>query len=369
MQLTVEIDKAEVDPEWDRFVESSRYGHPDQTSLWARVKRCYGWGAIRLKAYQRKELIGGVQILLRPLRRFGRIGYICKGPVFDLEDASLREAFADHLHGWAASNRIFYQVVELPYEGERLASELARRGYTPHPAKLPPSGLMTATLVLDLSLDSEALLYQMSRTKRRSIRHSMKSGLRFRPGTFDELKVFREQMETLCRRRNSSPTPPQADFFENLWRSFEGSGWMRFFVVEYDGEIVSGLVNFAFGEFFRCWKIGWSGAHADKCPDEFIFWNCMLWAKEHGFRWFDFVWLERTAAERVKNGERPSDTFKPDGITFAKLAYGGEVKLLPLPLSRFYHPAAHLLYSGGGRKLMESRLITNLAEKMHRNRA
>jgi lipid II:glycine glycyltransferase (peptidoglycan interpeptide bridge formation enzyme) len=356
------------DPAWDSYLERSPFGHHEQTSRWGRVKAHYGWNPVRLKATLGGELVAGVQVLIRRIAKLGRVGYVCKGPVFDLGDVVLQQQAVQHLHRWAAQERLLYLVVELPYEGHGLADALDAVGYRPHPERLPPSGLMSATMVIDLAQGEEAMLRAMSRTKRRSVRHALASGLLCRQGHSKDVAVFRQLMLQLCARRNTAPTPPQPDFFEHLWQAFSDAGGVKLFVVEHEGVPVNTLFTFTFGRWVRAWKMGWSGRFSEKSPDEFIFWESIRWAKQHGYRWYDFVWVDREAAIRYQKGERPSATWQPDGMSFAKLGWGAEALVLPLPRSRFYHPVLHTLSRLGAYRLLDSRWLSRWAACFHRTR-
>jgi lipid II:glycine glycyltransferase (peptidoglycan interpeptide bridge formation enzyme) len=367
--LVWEVSVGDADPEWDLFLERSPYGHHEQTSRWGRVKARYGWMPVRLKACLGGVLVGGVQVLQQQMGNLGKVGYVCKGPVFDLEDPGLQHQVVCHLHKWASAQRLLYLVVELPYEGHALAQELDAFGFLPHPERLPPSGLMSATIVLDLSKSLDDLLYAMSRTKRRCVRHALASQLSCRQGGCGDVAQFRQLMVQLCQRRNTAPTPPQPDFFENLWRDFADSGWLKLFVIEHKGVPTSALVTFAFGRWVRAWKIGWSGEFNKDSPDELVFWETIRWAKENGYDWYDFVWVDREVAIRYRNGERPSPRWQPDGMSFAKLGWGGEALVLPLPRSRFYHPILHAFSRSGGHRLLNSTWLSRWATLFYRKRA
>lgn len=356
------------DPEWDAFLERSPYGHHEQTSRWGRVKAHYGWQPVRLKATRDGQLVAGAQVLQRRVGRFGRVGYVCKGPVFDLADVGLQQQVVQYLHRWAARERLLYLVVELPYEGHALADALDAVGYRPHPERLPPSGLMSATMILDLTRTEDELLSKMSRTKRRCVRRALKSDLRCWRGRLESVALFRKLMLQLCARRNTTPTPPQTDFFDNLWRAFADTGWAELFLVGHENTPVSALVTFPFGRWMRAWKMGWSGEFSEKSPDELIFWESILWAKRNGFAWYDFVWVDREVAIRYRNGERPSSTWCPDGMSFAKLGWGGQALVLPLPRSRFYHPLFSPLSRLGAYRLLDSKCLARWAAWFHRTR-
>src|SRR5262245_2268685 len=67
-------------PAWDNFLRGTDLGQFQQSSLWAQAKQVDGWQSLRLILEQEQRIVGGFQILWRRTR-FGRVGYIIKGPV------------------------------------------------------------------------------------------------------------------------------------------------------------------------------------------------------------------------------------------------------------------------------------------------
>lgn len=76
--------------EWDRFLESVPDNHHLQTSLWAELKSPSGWQASRLALRDNNKIVAGLQILHRPLSKFGRVGYGPRGPVFARDERGFR---------------------------------------------------------------------------------------------------------------------------------------------------------------------------------------------------------------------------------------------------------------------------------------
>ena len=65
LDFRVQTDLA--DPEWDSFVERTPGGHHVQSSLWAQVKAVVGWLLLRVIAVRDGVIVGGAQILTRPI--------------------------------------------------------------------------------------------------------------------------------------------------------------------------------------------------------------------------------------------------------------------------------------------------------------
>ena len=108
-----------------------------------------------------------------------------------------------------------------------------------------------------------------------------------REGTEPDVETFRQLMWALCERRGTSPTPPQKDFFEHLWRTFQPSSFVRLFIAELGGRVISALLTIPFGDTVRAWKIGWAGDHAKSSPNAMLYWDAIRWSKRNGYRLFD----------------------------------------------------------------------------------
>lgn len=169
-------------------------------------------------------------------------------------------------------------------------------------------------------------------------------------------------MIALCRRRGISPTPPAKDFFENLWKVFAPRGWVRIFLAEIDGKAVAALLVFTFGDTARVWKAGWSGEHADRRPNNLLYWEAIRWAKHSGFRFFDLVGIERDLARQLLQREK-IDWAKVTGPSNFKVGFGGTPLVMPETCYQILDPWTARLLHVGGRRLIESTRLARFLER------
>ena len=362
VEVTFRISSQLRDPLWDALLASAPGCHFEQTSGWGAVKARYGWQVLRILASVDGVLVGGVQALTRPVGRLGTIGYVSRGPAVLPGHEGLDRLLAAQVGRIARSERWLYGVFDYPYEGHALAKEMATTGYLAHPSYLPPSGLMTATSLVDLRPNEDAILAKMNVSVRRNIRHGQRSALAFTHGGSAELPQFRDLMLATCARRDSAPTPPQKDFFHHLWSELGPQGWVRLFLVRLGDEIVSAAFAFTLSDTIRVWKVGWSGAHGDKEPNHLMWWEIMRWAKAQGFQQLDFVWVETEDAKRAARGELSPEGFR-DGTTYFKLGFGGALLFLPPTQSFFFNPLCRLAYRCGGSQLLASNTVQRLLSR------
>jgi lipid II:glycine glycyltransferase (peptidoglycan interpeptide bridge formation enzyme) len=356
---TVRVSRERRDPAWDSFVARCPGGHHEQTSLWGEVKGVYGWQGLRIVVAREDRILGGVQILIRRVGRWGRIGYVSRGPLAVSNHPKLIDFLLAQLHRATSSEGLLYLALVPPYNGQVFEPGLKRLGFSPKPNVLPPGGLMPATLLLDLSPELGSLLAGMQRSTRRNVRYAARRGVTVREGTEPDVELFRQLMWTLCERRKTRPTPPQKDFFEHLWRVFHPAGLVRLFIAELEGQAVSAVVTFPFGDAVKSWKVGWTGDHAKSYPNEMMYWEAIRWARSNGYRTFDFVGIDDGLARMLENGES-LDVASIHGADRFKVGFGGRPLVLPRPCYRFYHPLLRFFALAGGRKLIESPRVARL---------
>jgi peptidoglycan pentaglycine glycine transferase (the first glycine) len=362
-EITIFCSETPADSNWDAFLAQIPGVHFEQTSMWALLRQSYGWKPIRWVAFQNGRILGGIQLLIRPIGRLGNVGYVIRGPMCKEGQPWLEGHLINQVTAYARQHRFIYQVFDVPYHSTTLPDILDRTGYIPHPPNIPPAGLITATLLLDLQPSLDDLLKHMRKDVRQNIRCAERSGLETLLGGEEDLDTFRELMLAVCRRRGSSPTPPQPDFFRRLWQAAGKSGFVKLFLVRFNGEIVSAALSFTIGDTIRNWKVGWSGAYPHKYPNHLLRWWIIKWAKENGFRQLDFVWVNDHDAKLLSRGEKKTEAFK-DGTTFFKLGFGGHLLMLPCARSQSFHPVLRSIIHAGGMRLITSRasrfLLRNL---------
>jgi lipid II:glycine glycyltransferase (peptidoglycan interpeptide bridge formation enzyme) len=346
------------DPIWDALLASTPGSHFEQTSSWGAVKASYGWQMFRILATEGERLVGGVQVLVHHIGPLGRIGYVARGPMVLPGYDGIEKLLAAEVSRIAQKESWLYCVFDYPYESHALATEMAADGYLPHPPGIPPSGLLSATSIVDLGPCIEDILARMSRNTRRNIQRASASGLRVVEGGPEDLPRFRELMEATCVRRQSAPTPPQKDLFQRLWSELGDREWVKLFMVKLESEVISALFAFTFSDTVRLWKSGWSGAHADKHPNHLMFWESFRWAKARGFSKVDLVWVDTEDAKRVALGKLAREDFH-DGTTYFKLGFGGGLCFPPPVQSRFFHPLCRAAYRFGGARVLASSSFQN----------
>jgi peptidoglycan pentaglycine glycine transferase (the first glycine) len=351
------------DPEWDAFVVSCPDPHQEQTSLWGDLQRLSGWTPFRLIVREGSKIVGGVQILERPIKHFGIIGYINRGPLLAMDKPGLKDRLIDTIKKLGKARKMIYLAVVLPYDARGFEPGLLREGFTVQPAMLPPSTPMMSTIVLDLTPDINRILMGMRASSRQNIRKAQKGGLTFREGFESDVAIFKQLLIVLCQRRGVRPNVPQGDFLDLLWKAFAPKGHLRLFLTEHAGEPVSALMLFTMGDWARVWRTGWSGCHENAYPNELIYWESIKWAKNSGYRFFDFVGFDTKYAKALTGGH-PIPQAEICKMSFFKQGFGGKVMPLHPHYCLFLNPLLRFGFKTSGSYLLNSRILRRLVNAM-----
>jgi peptidoglycan pentaglycine glycine transferase (the first glycine) len=320
--MDISISKEGLDPEWDRFLETLPDNLYQQSSLWAKVKAAVGWKHLRLVVRENRRIIGGTQMLLRPLPRFGAVGYVSKGPVVASDDPAVQEFILNQLDRVARAEHILFLKIQPPHGAEELAQRLVERGARPSAIPVTP----LATLRVDLRPDPEEILAGMNKYTRRNIRRAEGKGVTVRVGTEADIPTFSRLRKIHGQQRGYDPGPE--DYYYSLWDTLATGGHFRFFLAEYDGQVLAANSYIAFGDVVLDYHLPDSGLYKKLNAHTLLQWKGMLWAKECGYIWYDFGGIKMSAARAImSNGSLP-DTIEGRRAKFKK-SFGGQIMLRP----------------------------------------
>lgn len=308
-------------------------GHYAQSTAWASFKARAGWRVVRLTVDRNGATLAGAQVLIRRLPLAGSIGYVPEGPVVAGHFGEVVDALLDGLLQLCRAERIRYLVVKPARVNADLVARLELRGFRDN-ARFTAS-TTSATVRVDLTPAPEQMLARMRKSTRGNIRRGLSRGLRSREGTAEDFDTFM-RLEAMAAERKGFSTMTRARH-KQLWKAFSEAGLARVFLVEdEDGEAVSAQLAVPFGATMYTMLMAWSGQHSSRKPNELLEWTAMMWAKERGYRYYDF---EGVSSGTAGGGADRQDRYVSD----YKLGYGGEVvqtsatayDLVPNPVLRW----------------------------------
>jgi peptidoglycan pentaglycine glycine transferase (the first glycine) len=305
-----------ADPAWDAFVAGAEDGHFTQTAAWASFKARTGWRVARIAVGRDDVTLAGAQMLIRPVPVVGAIGYVPEGPVLAGCSGEVMNVLLDGLLVLCRSERVRYVVVKPARMNADLAARLERRGFREN-ARFT-AGSTSATVRVDLTPTPEQVLARMRRSTRGNIRRGLSRGLRAREGTTADFDTFLE-LEAAAAKRKGFSTMTRSRH-KQLWKAFSEAGMAKLFLVEDEkGEPVSAQVAVPFGETMYTILMAWSGQQSSHKPNELLEWTAMMWAKQRGYRHYDFEGVD--SGDAVGGEDDRPDRYVSD----YKLGYGGEL--------------------------------------------
>ena len=310
------------DPEWDAFVASAPGGHHVQTSGWARVKSILGWKVTRVSVKDRGGIIGGAQVLIRPLPVVGSACYVTKGPLCQRNDPDLAKTVLHEIIQIGRRNRCQFMAIQPPNNGEYLGEHLESLNFRSGNLELAP----TASLRIDLGEGPETIMARMKRETRHHIRQSERAGIVVREGDQSDLDIFYHLYLTTAKRQGF--TPYKRKYFDMFWQTFAPLGWIVLLIACHEYEAVSAQLLIPFGDTVVAKMVGWSGGHSKRRPNDALYWASIQWAIQHGYTYFDFEGVDPLGAREIINGRKLSEV---PGLSqdIKKYGYGGKVVLYP----------------------------------------
>jgi lipid II:glycine glycyltransferase (peptidoglycan interpeptide bridge formation enzyme) len=285
----------------------------------------------------------------------GSIGYIPSGPFYKIPNDQSLDVLVRSINKLAKERRIQYIAITPYVENEYLDKILEKNGYSPTKELLPPTMTTRATLILDLSKELDTLLMDMRYETRREIKLALKSELTVREGDKKDLDTLFRLMSIVAKKRGENPVPNSVYFFHMIWDYLHPRGYVKLLVVELEGNPISNVLMFTFGNTVRFWKIGWSGELGKKHPTQFLYWELIKWSKNNGFRYFDIVQVDAVVTDHLSSGLPVTNELKSRriyGPTFYKLGFGGKVVKFSGPWFRFQNPIIRYLYRYFGSSLI-----------------
>jgi len=287
-------------------------GHLLQTWAWGELKRPYGWTPLRLAVEQEGAWLAGAQVLFRRVGPLS-MGYIPKGPVL-LQDTP--EVTAVLWRGIRAAARRM-GAVALKVEPEWRDSDQSRHDWLRAHGLAPSADCIQPrrTIIIDLCSSEEELLARMKQKWRYNIRLSERKGVTVRTGGAADIAAFHALMQvTGARDRFGIHTE---EYYRRAWTLFAGEERVRLLLASYDGQLLAGLMAFAFnGQAWYMYGAS-SDERRDLMPNHQLQWRAMQWARERGCTQYD-LW-------GITDLDPDSASAELTGVQRFKEGFGGEV--------------------------------------------
>lgn len=339
---------------WDGLVDGTAGSDVTQLTAWARLRGRVGYLPLYLLAFQAGELVGGAQILHRPVPVLGSIGYLPYGPVISTavaDRSGIYRELGDALDT-LGRHRLRMLFIQPPEGAENLSRELLRHGFRTSSAGIAPPG----SVRIDLTATEDEIRRRFARRLRSWPNKWAARGVTVRLGDSRDVPLLATLMTHSAQRQDYQPLP--RDYLEAMYSELAPTGQAALFVGEVHGEPVAADLVTACGAMVRGRLAGFdrTGEAAHLSVPAAIRWEIIRWAKACGYQWYDLGGLHEQALRDLLAGQcRHSDSWPSSDQ--AKVAFGGSPYRYPSAVEMINSAPIRIVYdlsrrSAGGRRLV-----------------
>lgn len=273
--MAVRIVLAQERETWNAAVKVAPRADLLQSWEWGEFKRLSGWEPLRALALDGETPLAGAQLLSRRVMGVPSL-YAPRGPWFrdDASGAAGLEALVAWLRKRRPAGAPFVRIDPPIAQADALAS----LGFRPAPRQVQPR----ATIVVDLSPDTEAILAAFNSRVRYNARHATKKGVEVSEGGVEDARPFWELLSATAERKGFAER--DLSYFTQLMEVFGGDA--RILLARYNGAVVYGALIVVFGAA-AYYLYGASGGDRSVKPSELGQYRAMLWAKSRGATRYD----------------------------------------------------------------------------------
>lgn len=310
-------------PLWDSLLGSVPLGQFQQSSSWAFAKSADGWQVSRFVVQRSGVVTDGFQVLWKSTR-FGRVGYVSKGPVI----------FRPELTSWDRAVRAMIEaagamgfralLVQPPDRGIDAEPVLQASGFVREHLQQ----VIDATLWFDLSGSEADILQHMPGYNRTLIRQAERRGIEVYEGKESDLELFYDLMLDTCRRQSTKPNPSSLEGVRTVWRAFAPSNAFRMTFARVGERPLAALSSIRFGDRVTLWKKGARDEASKQRANHLLYFEALVRAQRMGAAFCDFYSLRRDIAQRMQAGEKLSEEQSSSRDRF-HIGFGGTARLLP----------------------------------------
>jgi lipid II:glycine glycyltransferase (peptidoglycan interpeptide bridge formation enzyme) len=282
--------RAATDADRDRFnafVAASPHADVLQAWEWGEVKRRSGWTPRRFIVEDAAgAIVTAAQVLSRrPVRGAPPLLYAPRGPLLNQAEPDALHMLVDEIRSRAGG--AFALKCDPPVEdGSSEAKLIESVGFAPAPEAGFGGVQPKAVMVLDLAPAPDELLAGFHSKWRYNIRVAERKGVEVAQVGRDRLRDFYELLVETARRDGFLIRT--RTYFETLFDCLEPAGSIAMFLARFESEPVAGAICMGVGPRLTYVYGASSNQHRNVMPNHLMQWHMIRWAREHGYRIYDF---------------------------------------------------------------------------------
>jgi hypothetical protein len=235
---------------------------------------------------------------------------------------ALGEALA-HL----ARTRFRMLFVQPARNSHDLDHNLPGLGFRTSAADLAPPG----SVQVDLTRSRDQLFGDLRKTVRRAVRKAPDRGVQVRLGDHRDVAALARLMATTAQHRGFDALSEA--YVEQLYTALAPAGHAAIFMAEVHGQLVAANLFTICGDTVLGRLAGMDRSNEFRAfsAPAVTEWETMLWAKHHGYRWYDVGGLGEPTLRALVDGHT-SDPDSWDSADRYKLGFGGTAYRNPTPV-------------------------------------
>lgn len=275
--------------EYEAFLKSNPKGHFMQAPCWARVKDMWENEIVIVEDEQGK-IKGSMLLLIRKVPFLPvTLMYSPRGPVCDIYDKDTISELVCGARELAKKYKSYVLKIDpdVPAGDEKFENIMRELGFRFNKSKNFEGVQPRFVFRLNVKGKTEEEVFSNFASKHRyNTRLAMRKGVEVRLGSKKDLPAFCDVMMETGLRDNFIPR--SLEYFEKMYDEMAPEGYLRLYLVYYQGELISGAVAILYGN--KTWYLygASSNKHRNVMPNYLMQWEMIKWAIESGCDIYDF---------------------------------------------------------------------------------